>query len=103
RPLSGWTYISSPRAWTRKASIFPFNKICWWVSGARKVPVNDEADYYRQERFDRDSRRVIPLPDDVDRNGSTRTTAMGGKRIYAPQMGFTVDSWGQTPWNPSRA
>jgi HSP20 family protein len=36
------------------------------VSGTRKVPVNEEADYYRRERFDGDFRRVITLPDDVD-------------------------------------
>ena len=36
------------------------------VSGARKVPVNEQADYYRKERFDGEFRRVIALPDDVD-------------------------------------
>ena len=36
------------------------------VAGNRKVPVNADADYYRQERFDGDFRRVIALPDDVD-------------------------------------
>lgn len=36
------------------------------VAGSRKVPINKEADYYRQERFDGDFRRVIALPDDVD-------------------------------------
>ena len=36
------------------------------VSGERKVPVNEAADYYRQERFDGEFRRVITLPDDVD-------------------------------------
>ena len=36
------------------------------VSGSRKVPVNEAADYYRQERFDGEFRRVITLPDDVD-------------------------------------
>jgi len=36
------------------------------VAGNRKVPVNREADYYRQERFDGGFRRVIALPDDVD-------------------------------------
>lgn len=38
------------------------------VSGSHKVPVNEEADYYRRERFDGDFRRVIALPDDVDPN-----------------------------------
>lgn len=36
------------------------------VSGTRKVEVNEDADYYRRERFDGDFRRVISLPDDVD-------------------------------------
>ena len=36
------------------------------VSGERKVPVDEAADYYRQERFDGEFRRVITLPEDVD-------------------------------------
>jgi HSP20 family protein len=36
------------------------------VSGERKVPVDEAANYYRQERFDGEFRRVITLPDDVD-------------------------------------
>ena len=36
------------------------------VSGERKVPVDEAADYYRQERFGGEFRRVITLPDDVD-------------------------------------
>jgi HSP20 family protein len=36
------------------------------LSGSRKVELNAEAEYYRQERFDGDFRRVISLPDDVD-------------------------------------
>jgi HSP20 family protein len=36
------------------------------VSGTRRVEVNEDADYYRRERFDGDFRRVITLPDDVD-------------------------------------
>ncbi len=36
------------------------------VSGSRRVNVNEEAEYYRRERFDGDFRRVIQLPDDVD-------------------------------------
>jgi HSP20 family protein len=36
------------------------------VSGERKVPVDEAADYYRQERFDGEFRRVVTLPDDVD-------------------------------------
>ena len=38
------------------------------VSGERKVPVDEAADYYRQERYDGEFRRVITLPDDVDPN-----------------------------------
>jgi len=36
------------------------------VSGERKVPVDEAADYYRQERFDGEFRRVVTLPEDVD-------------------------------------
>jgi HSP20 family protein len=36
------------------------------VSGSRRVPVDEQADYYRRERYDGDFRRVITLPDDVD-------------------------------------
>jgi HSP20 family protein len=36
------------------------------VAGNRRVPIDEEADYYRQERFDGDFRRVVSLPDDVD-------------------------------------
>jgi HSP20 family protein len=36
------------------------------VSGSRTVQVNQEADYYRRERFDGEFRRVITLPEDVD-------------------------------------
>lgn len=36
------------------------------VSGSRKIEVNENADYYRRERFDGDFRRVVTLPDDVD-------------------------------------
>jgi HSP20 family protein len=36
------------------------------VAGSRKVEVNENANYYRRERFDGDFRRVISLPDDLD-------------------------------------
>lgn len=36
------------------------------VSGTRKLPINEKATYFRQERFEGDFRRVITLPDDVD-------------------------------------
>jgi HSP20 family protein len=36
------------------------------VSGGRNVPVDEQADYYRKERFAGEFRRVIALPDDVD-------------------------------------
>ena len=36
------------------------------VSGKREIPVNEEATYYRQERFSGEFRRVISLPEDVD-------------------------------------
>ncbi|HEY7743895.1 MAG TPA: Hsp20/alpha crystallin family protein [Burkholderiales bacterium] len=36
------------------------------VSGSRKVPVKEDAEYYRRERYDGEFHRVIALPDDVD-------------------------------------
>jgi len=36
------------------------------VAGERKIPVNEAATYYRQERFGGAFRRVIALPEDVD-------------------------------------
>jgi HSP20 family protein len=36
------------------------------VSGSRKIEPNENAEYYRRERYDGDFRRVITLPDDVD-------------------------------------
>ena len=36
------------------------------VSGSRNVPVNEDADYYRRERYDGEFHRVIALPDDVN-------------------------------------
>jgi HSP20 family protein len=36
------------------------------VSGKREVKVEEDADYYRQERFSGEFRRVISLPEDVD-------------------------------------
>jgi HSP20 family protein len=36
------------------------------VGGKHAVAVNEEADYYRRERFDGEFRRVITLPEDVD-------------------------------------
>jgi HSP20 family protein len=36
------------------------------VSGQRETPRDEQAAYYRQERFGGEFRRVISLPDDVD-------------------------------------
>jgi HSP20 family protein len=36
------------------------------LSGSRKIEANENAEYYRRERYDGDFRRVITLPDDVD-------------------------------------
>ena len=36
------------------------------VSGRRELRAEEEADYYRQERFAGEFRRVISLPEDVD-------------------------------------
>ena len=36
------------------------------ISGARKVKVDEKAEYYRRERFDGHFRRAVALPEDVD-------------------------------------
>jgi HSP20 family protein len=36
------------------------------VSGARQLPVDEQATYFRQERFEGEFRRVVALPEDVD-------------------------------------
>ena len=36
------------------------------VSGKRDIPLDDGVNYYRQERFSGEFRRVITLPEDVD-------------------------------------
>jgi len=36
------------------------------LSGSRKIEANENAEYYRRERYDGDFRRVITLPEDVD-------------------------------------
>jgi HSP20 family protein len=36
------------------------------ISGERRIAVEKDATYYRQERFTGEFRRVISLPDDVD-------------------------------------
>ena len=36
------------------------------VSGERKAPVMEGANYYRKERFDGPFRRLVTLPEDVD-------------------------------------
>lgn len=36
------------------------------VSGKREIQVHEEVNYYRQERFSGEFRRVINLPEDVD-------------------------------------
>ena len=39
------------------------------VSGERRLPVEEKATYYRQERFGGEFRRVVTLPEDVNPDG----------------------------------
>ena len=55
------------------------------VSGTRQSPVNEEASYYRRERFDGDFRRVIALPDDVDPERTEARYRDGVLRITVPR------------------
>ena len=36
------------------------------VTGTREIPTEEQATYYRQERFSGEFRRVIALPEDID-------------------------------------
>ncbi|HEC15307.1 MAG TPA: Hsp20/alpha crystallin family protein [Sedimenticola sp.] len=36
------------------------------IAGERRLPREEDANYFRQERFDGEFRRVLSLPDDVD-------------------------------------
>ena len=36
------------------------------ISGERKSPVQEDANYYRKERFEGNFRRLVTLPEDVD-------------------------------------
>ena len=51
------------------------------VSGTRKVDVNENAEYYRRERFDGEFRRVLTLPEDVDPERVTAKYSDGVLRI----------------------
>lgn len=55
------------------------------VSGSRKVPVKEDAEYYRRERFDGDFRRVITLPDDVDPDRVDAQYSDGVLHIIVPR------------------
>ena len=64
------------------------------VAGEREVPVDENATYYRQERFSGPFRRVIALPDDVDpdrieakyRDGILQITARGRESAKPRQI-----------------
>jgi HSP20 family protein len=45
------------------------------------VPVNEQADYYRRERFDGEFRRVITLPEDVDPDRDDATYRDGVRQM----------------------
>ena len=51
------------------------------VAGKREISVDAEADYYRQERFSGEFRRVISLPEDVDPDRVQAKYAEGVVRI----------------------
>lgn len=55
------------------------------VSGTRPSPVDEEASYYRRERFDGDFRRVVALPDDVDSDRTEAAYRDGVLHITVPR------------------
>ena len=64
------------------------------VAGERKAPVEEEANYYRKERYDGAFRRVISLPEDVDpervaanyRNGVLQIHVMRREEVRPRQI-----------------
>ena len=64
------------------------------VAGERKAPVEEEANYYRKERYDGAFRRVISLPEDVDpgrveanyRNGVLQVHLMRREEVRPRQI-----------------
>lgn len=61
-------YLFAPGIDARKLDISIQQNVLT-VSGEREVRREDEATYYRQERFGGEFRRVISLPEDVDPDG----------------------------------
>lgn len=55
------------------------------VSGTRQSSANEQASYYRRERFDGDFRRVIALPDDVDPDRTEASYRNGVLHIAVPR------------------
>ena len=58
-------YLFAPGIDARKLDISIQQNVLT-VSGEREVARDEQATYYRQERFDGEFRRVLNLPDDVD-------------------------------------
>jgi HSP20 family protein len=58
-------YLFAPGIDARKLDISIQQNVLT-VSGEREVARDEQATYYRQERFDGEFRRVLSLPDDVD-------------------------------------
>jgi HSP20 family protein len=61
-------YLFAPGIDARKLDISIQQNVLT-VSGVREIRREDEATYYRQERFGGEFRRVISLPEDVDPDG----------------------------------
>jgi len=58
-------YVFAPGIDARKLDISIQQNVLS-ISGTREIPRDENASYYRQERFDGEFRRVLSLPDDVD-------------------------------------
>ena len=55
------------------------------IAGERKMQVEQDADYYRKERFDGAFRRVISLPEDVDADKVGARYNDGVLHIHVPR------------------
>ena len=59
------------------------------VSGERTITPDEKANYYRQERFSGEFRRVVTLPADVEAEGVTAQYRDGVLQISVPRRELT--------------
>ena len=60
------------------------------VAGERRLISEQEANYYRKERYDGEFRRVVTLPDDVDADAVEAKYRNGVLHIVVKRSGVTA-------------